>query len=158
SPSSCAGPSSGTLFQWKRVPVGAAAVEGGGGPEGGEESTRMELTVDEDALRALSQIDTKVAVVSIAGPYTTGKSYFLNYFANHVLANGFDPPKEPGSFNFEPPFPTSPTLNVEGGGGGGGEAGLCRFQLVPACAKPLPDQEGTALLLLDTPGLMTPRR
>ncbi|CAN0526637.1 unnamed protein product, partial [Ectocarpus sp. 8 AP-2014] len=68
-----------------------------------------------------------LAVVSIAGPYRSGKSYFLNFLANHS------------------PFPTSPTLNAEGGGGG-------------ACAKPLPDQEGTALLLLDTPGLMTPRR
>ncbi|CAN0521956.1 unnamed protein product, partial [Ectocarpus sp. 12 AP-2014] len=108
----------------------------------------MELTADERALEALSQIDTKLAVVSIAGPYRSGKSYFLNFLANHVLANGFDPPKDPGSFDFERPFPTSPTLNTEGGGGGGGEAGLCRFQLVPACAKPLPDQEGTALLLL----------
>lgn len=59
SPSSCAAPSSGTLFHWKRVPVEAA---GGGGPEGGEEreSKRMELVVDEDALQALSKIDTKV--------------------------------------------------------------------------------------------------
>ncbi|CAN0528538.1 unnamed protein product, partial [Ectocarpus sp. 12 AP-2014] len=55
--SSCAAPSSGTLFQWKRVPV-EAAVDGVG-PEGGKESTRMELTADERALEALSQIDTK---------------------------------------------------------------------------------------------------
>lgn len=96
----------------------------------------------------------KIAVVSAAGPYRTGKSYFLNYFANHVLALGSDPPRVPGSFDFERPFQTSPTVNVDSDDA----SGRVHCHLLPACANPLPGHSDTALLLLDTPGLMAPRR
>ena len=103
----------------------------------------------------------KVAVVSIAGPYRTGKSYFLNYFANQVVARSSDPPRVAGEFSFDLPFKTSPTVDVwnAGDGGGGGEtAGEVVYHLLPACANPLPEQPDTALLLVDAPGLMDPRR
>ncbi|CAN0495466.1 unnamed protein product, partial [Hapterophycus canaliculatus] len=97
---------------------------------------------------------TQIAVASISGPYRTGKSYFLNYVANQILARATDPPRDPGTFSFTRAFQTSPGIDSDGGSGGGD----CFFQLLPACANPLPDQPGTALLLLDTPGLMAPRR
>lgn len=75
--------------------------------------------------------------------------------ANHALALGSEPPRSPGSFTFERPFLTSPAVNVDDSDDIGGRVSC---HLLPACAKPLPDQPDTALLLLDTPGLMAPRR
>ena len=39
--------------------------------------------VSKKAMKFLSEIDTNLAIVSILGPYRTGKSFLLNRLAGH---------------------------------------------------------------------------
>lgn len=99
-------------------------------------------------------------MVSIAGPYREGKSYFLNYLADRVAAR-----RDEASVSVDPaggtgtgaggaegvdvrPFRTSSTVN--------GDAREVSVLMLPGCMNPLPEQPGTALVLLDTPGLLAP--
>ena len=44
--------------------------------------TNGKIVLNTKALKFLSSIDTNIAVLTIAGPYRTGKSYLLNRFAS----------------------------------------------------------------------------
>lgn len=135
--------------------------------------------------------------MSIAGPYRTGKSYFLNYFADLVEAGSsmspstetaagneaqppddVDQPPDPDNQNpdgapksgednkspqVEPAvgsavnrrkFPFRPTSTTDVNP----DSGEVLVHILPGCMDPLPEQRGTTLLLLDTPGLFVPNR
>ena len=99
--------------------------------------------------------DEQIAVVSITGPQRSGKSYFLNRLAKQISQRPSDPAspegvqEEPGR-EWEDPFDTSTTMNA-----GKGDVSV---HIIPGCANPLPESPGTALLLLDTPGMRTLQR
>lgn len=94
----------------------------------------------------------QIAVVSIAGPRRSDNSDFLNRIANeiHTQASSESSPKEGieenGSNNWEPPFKL------------GEEAADIFVHILPGCTNPLPDNHGTTLLMIDTPGMWAHQR
>lgn len=100
----------------------------------------------------------------MAGPYRTGKSYFLNHLV-HQLApspSGGDGSDLTGLG--DRPFHVADALSssADGEDGAGSGAGngadderdvVLSALVLPGCLNALPDKPGTAVVLLDSPGL-----
>lgn len=96
----------------------------------------------------------QIAVVSIAGPYRGGKSFFLNSLMRELKQKDGEGALVDGDAEENGGFEVSNLL--PDGDGVGTEA--ITIRIIPGCMNLLPGDPETALILVDSPGLFSPSR